>query len=53
MEILTGEAVPRGRLPFTMPRDMETVERHCEDDAQDMTPYTDSQGNTYDYGFSL
>lgn len=53
MEVLTGEAVPQGKLPFTMPRDMQTVEQHCEDDSQDMIPYTDSQGNTYDYGFSL
>jgi len=53
MEVLTGEAQPQGKLPFTMPRDMQTVEQHCEDDSQDMIPYTDSQGNTYDYGFSL
>ncbi len=53
LEALAGESQPQGRLPFTMPRDMETVEHHCEDVPDDMVPYTDSMGNTYDYGYKL
>ena len=47
------KAVPTGRLPVQMPRDMETVERHCEDMPLDMEPYVDEMGNRYDFGFGL
>lgn len=53
MEILCGEAKPGGRLPILLPASMETVERHCEDIADDMEAYVDSCGNRYDYGFGL
>lgn len=53
MEILTGEAKPGGRLPLLLPANMETVERHCEDLADDMAAYVDECGNRYDYGFGL
>ena len=53
MELLTGDAIPGGRLPFTMPASMETVEAHCEDLGDDMTPYTDTCGNRYSFGFGL
>ena len=53
MEILSGEALPGGRLPMLLPASMETVERHCEDVADDMDAYVDSCGNCYDYGFGL
>lgn len=53
LDILFGECDPSGRLPVQMPRDMDTVEAHAEDVAFDLVPYTDSQGNTYDYGFGL
>ena len=53
MEILSGEAVPGGRLPMLLPASMETVERHCEDVADDMEAYVDVCGNRYDYGFGL
>jgi beta-glucosidase len=32
---------------------MDTVEAQFEDVAKDMTPYTDANGNAYDYGFGL
>ncbi len=51
--ILTGGAEPSALLPFLMPADMETVETHCEDLPFDMTPYTDSEGHTYDFGFGM
>ena len=53
MEILTGEARPGGRLPLLLPASMETVERHCEDVADDMEVYVDECGNRYGYGFGL
>ena len=53
MEILTGEAAPGGRLPMLLPASMETVERHCEDVADDMEAHTDTCGNCYAYGFGL
>ncbi len=53
LDVVFGRCAPRGRLPFQMPRDMETVERHCEDRAFDLIPYTDEAGNAYDFGFGL
>lgn len=53
LTIVSGEAEPSGMLPVQLPADMNTVERHCEDKPFDMTPYTDSAGNTYDYGYGL
>ena len=53
LDMLSGKAVPTGRLPVQMPRDMETVERHCEDMPLDMEPYVDEMGNRYDFGFGL
>ena len=53
LEILTGEAIPGGRLPLLLPASMETVEKHCEDVADDMEAYQDACGNRYVYGFGL
>ena len=53
LDIVFGEYAPAGRLPMQMPKDMATVERHCEDVAFDLEPYTDECGNRYDYGFGL
>lgn len=53
LDMISGKAVPTGRLPVQMPRDMETVERHCEDMPLDMEPYVDEMGNRYDFGFGL
>jgi alpha-D-ribose 1-methylphosphonate 5-triphosphate synthase subunit PhnI len=41
------------RQPIQFPADMDTVEAQLEDVAKDMTPYTDANGNAYDYGFGL
>ena len=48
-----GLAEPHGRLPMTSPKDMDAVEAQLEDVGEDMTPYVDSLGNTYDFGFGL
>lgn len=53
LEILSGESNPGGRLPLSMPANMETVEGHCEDVFDDYEVYKDSCGNPYQYGFGL
>lgn len=53
MDILSGVAEPSGLLPFQMPADMKTVELQQEDVPFDMTCHTDSEGNTYDFGFGM
>ena len=53
LDILTGAAEPSGLLPMQMPADMKTVETQKEDVPFDMTCYTDSEGNSYDFGFGL
>ncbi|OHT08451.1 beta-glucosidase [Tritrichomonas foetus] len=52
-ETITGKSTPSALLPIQLPADMETVEKHCEDVAFDMTPYVDSDGHAYDFGFGL
>lgn len=53
LRLLCGETVPQGILPVILPKDMETVEQHCEDLPDDMEPYTDSEGNVYTVGYGL
>ncbi|MBQ3009406.1 MAG: glycoside hydrolase family 3 C-terminal domain-containing protein, partial [Oscillospiraceae bacterium] len=53
LDIITGKAQPEGLLPVQLPANMDTVEEHCEDTPFDMTPYTDANGNRYDFGFGL
>lgn len=53
MEIITGAAEPSALLPFQMPADMLTVEAQFEDVPRDMKPYTDADGNVYDFAFGL
>ncbi|MBD0776930.1 glycoside hydrolase family 3 C-terminal domain-containing protein [Maribacter sp. ANRC-HE7] len=53
MEIVSGAFEPSALLPFQMPSDMATVEKQFEDVPRDMTPYSDADGNTYDFAFGL
>ncbi len=53
LDLLFGNAVPKGRLPMLMPASMETIERHCEDVPDDMEAYTDTEGNTWKIGFGM
>lgn len=53
VEIVSGHAEPSALLPFQMPSDMDTVETQFEDVPRDMKCYTDTTGNTYDFGFGL
>lgn len=52
-DILAGNFEPSGRLPAILPKDMETVEKHCEDLPFDYEAYVDSQGSAYEFGFGL
>ena len=53
LEAVAGAFRFTGRLPMQMPENMETVERHCEDLPFDLACYTDSCGNTWDFGFGM
>ena len=53
LRLVCGDAEPTARLPVCMPKDMAAVEAHAEDAPLDYAPYTDTQGNRYDYGFGL
>jgi len=53
IEVALGIYEPSGRLPMQFPASMDTVEAQYEDVPKDMTPYTDANGNAYDYGFGL
>ncbi|MGI6879738.1 glycoside hydrolase family 3 N-terminal domain-containing protein [Microbacterium sp. gxy059] len=52
LDIALGLSEPRGRLPITVPKDMDSVEASLEDVA-DTTPYVDSEGSSYEFGFGL
>ena len=53
LDIVSGKSEPSGLLPMQLPADMETVETQKEDVPRDMIPYTDSQGNRYDFAFGM
>ena len=53
LDVIFGRFAPKGRLPVQMPKDMDTVERHCEDKALDLEPHVDEFGHAYDYGFGV
>ncbi|WP_156759445.1 glycoside hydrolase family 3 protein [Microbacterium karelineae] len=52
LDIALGLNEPAGRLPITLPKDMDSVEASLEDVA-DTTPYVDAEGNSYEFGFGL
>ena len=53
LDIILGAKEPQGLLPIQFPADMDTVEAQQEDVGQDLIPYTDSEGNKYDFAFGL
>ncbi len=53
IETALGQHNPQGRLPLTSPKNMNAVEKQKEDVGEDMTPYVDSAGNVYRFGFGL
>ena len=53
LEVILGGSEPQGLLPMQFPGNMDTVEAQFEDVGQDMTPYTDSEGNVYDFAYGL
>ena len=52
LEVGLGLREPSGRLPITMPADMNAVERQLEDIAN-TDPFIDSNGNAWGFGFGL
>ncbi len=52
-DLVSGKSEPSGLLPCQLPADMKTVEAQKEDVPRDMTPYTDADGNKYDFAFGL
>lgn len=53
LDIIMGRHEPSALLPFEIPASMDAIEIHCEDRPHDIEPYTDSEGNTYAFGFGL
>lgn len=53
LDIVAGNFKPTGRLPMQFPASMDEVEMQREDVPEDMTPWQDTEGNTYDFGFGL
>ena len=53
LDVLFGAYEPQGRLPIIMPKNMETVEKHCEDVFDDIEAYVDSEGHTYGFGYGM
>jgi len=53
LDVVTGNAEPRGLLPVQLPATMQTVEEQSEDIPHDMVCYTDAAGHTYDFGYGL
>ncbi len=53
MDIISGKTEPSALLPMQMPLNMSEVEKQMEDVPHDMTPYKDSQGHVYDFGYGL
>jgi len=53
LDIITGAFEPSALLPFQMPASMRSVDEQFEDTPRDMEPYTDSEGNSYDFAFGL
>ncbi len=52
-DLISGKSEPSGLLPCQLPRDMKTVEEQAEDKPRDMSPYTDTDGNKYDFAFGM
>ncbi len=53
LDIISGKTEPSALLPFQMPSNMVTVESQFEDVPRDMEPYTDAEGNSYDFAYGL
>ncbi|MDN5796080.1 MAG: glycoside hydrolase family 3 C-terminal domain-containing protein [Intrasporangium sp.] len=53
IETALGQHDPQGRLPMTSPKNMDAVEKQLEDVGEDMTPYRDSAGHVYSFGFGM
>lgn len=53
LDLIAGKTEPSALLPCQFPANMKTVEEQCEDVPRDMIPYTDADGNVYDFAYGL
>lgn len=53
LPIVAGQVEPTGLLPVQMPKDMDAVEKQCEDLPRDLEVYVDTNGNAYDFAYGL
>nr|WP_319215966.1 glycoside hydrolase family 3 N-terminal domain-containing protein [uncultured Trichococcus sp.] len=53
LELINGLFSPSGKLPYQLPKDMDTVETQNEDVALDLECYETSEGDILDFGFGL
>lgn len=53
LDVALGRHEPKGRLPIASPKNMDAVEAQLEDVGEDMTPYRDSAGHAYRFGFGM
>lgn len=53
IETALGQHNPQGKLPMTSPKNMNAVEKQLEDVGEDMTPYRDSAGHSYAFGYGM
>lgn len=53
LDMITGNAVPNGMLPFQIPADMDALEEQKEDVPRDTRCHTDTEGHVYDFAFGM
>ena len=53
LELINGLFSPSGKLPYQLPKDMDTVETQNEDVAFDLECYETSEGDILGFGFGL
>lgn len=53
LEVIAGQAEPKGLLPMQIPENMDAVEAQLEDVPSDAKVYSDTQGNAYDFAYGM
>lgn len=53
LELISGGAEPAGRLCAALPRDMDSLETHCEDAPFDYPAYEDEERHIYAFGYGM
>ena len=53
MDVIFGDAKAGGHLPYNLPKDMEAVELHDEDDPAGPAPYVTADHQVWECGYSM